>query len=71
VLSRNLGYRNNVWTRGGASFDHYQRISDNVEDTDPLFVDEANLDLSLGPGSPASRIPGFEPIPFAEIGLVP
>jgi hypothetical protein len=38
---------------------------------DPLFVDEKNLDLTLGPGSPALQIPGFQPIPFHQIGIRP
>jgi hypothetical protein len=38
-------------------------------DQDPLFVDEAKLDLTLRPESPALKIPGFQPIPFASIGI--
>lgn len=45
---------------------------DNIERCDdPLYVDEDNLDLTLQPDSPAYTIPGWEEIPFAEIGLAP
>jgi hypothetical protein len=50
---------------------YYAEIKDNVENQDPLFVDEAKLDLSLRPDSPALQIPGFAPIPFSQIGIVP
>jgi hypothetical protein len=42
-----------------------------LEDVDPLFVDEAQLNLDLQPSSPAFDIPGFEPIPFHDIGIKP
>jgi hypothetical protein len=37
----------------------------------PLFADEESLDLTLLPESPAYSIPGFEPIPFGDIGPLP
>ncbi len=49
----------------------YARFADNLEDVDPAFVDEANLDLTLSPASPALVIRGFVPIPFRDIGLEP
>lgn len=76
VFSRNLGFANGVFTResnygGTGTFDKYAEMTDNIEDQDPLFVDEDNLDLSLQPGSPAHDIPGFQPIPFDQIGIQP
>jgi hypothetical protein len=56
---------------GDNPFDHYAEIADNVEDADPLFVDEDNLDLNLQPDSPAFDIPGFVAIPFDDIGIEP
>ncbi len=48
-----------------------QMIADNwCTDRDPGFVDQARLDFALTDGSEAfRRIPGFEPIPFREMGL--
>lgn len=72
VFSRNLGFANKTWRGGdmtGKPYDYYREIADNVEDQDPLFVNEANLDLTLQPGSPAYAIPGFQEIPFANIGI--
>ncbi len=68
TFDRNLGYHNGMWMRGGSTFDHYASVSDNVEDADPMFTDQARLDLSLQSGSPALAIPGFQPIPFDAIG---
>ena len=42
-----------------------------LQETDPLFVDEEHLNLALQDGSPARELPGFEPIPFDEIGIQP
>jgi hypothetical protein len=76
VFSRNLGFANPKWVeqddRGGTgTFDKFAQIADNIPDEDPLFADEAQLDLALLPGSPAFRIPGFQPIPFDRIGIEP
>lgn len=77
VLSRNVGFGNDGYIDATAAdtspgaLDVYAQISDNLEDTDPLFVDESNLDLNLQPGSPALSIPGWEPIPFDSIGIEP
>jgi len=72
VFSRNVGYENNDWIRASAeTLAVYAEQIDNLEDVDPKFVDEANLDLSLQPDSPAYDLPGFEEIPFGEIGIAP
>jgi len=69
VFSRNLGYSNTVWinNRDNAT-SYFSEVADNLPDEDPLFVDEANLDLTLSKNSPAFTIPGFQDIPFARIG---
>ncbi len=77
VLSRNLG-----WDLGDFATEYsyggtgevlaiYEEIADNVEDADPLFSDEAGLDLTLDPSSPAYSIPGWVEIPFEDIGIEP
>jgi hypothetical protein len=76
VFSRNVGFANggfmqeSIWA-GDAVFARYTEIADNLADQDPLFVDEAAGDLTLRPDSPAFTLPGFEPIPFAQIGIEP
>ncbi|MBN2672299.1 MAG: right-handed parallel beta-helix repeat-containing protein [Deltaproteobacteria bacterium] len=69
TFRRNLGYDNDAWMQGGDAFDYYTAIENNIENADPLFADEENLDMTLLPGSPALSIPGFEPIPFSQIGV--
>jgi len=76
VFSRNLGFDNADFTResnygGTGTFDKYAEMVDNIENQDPLFVDEDKLDLSLQPDSPAYDTPGFESIPFGQIGIQP
>ena len=56
---------------GTTTFDKYAEMANNLADQDPLFVDEANLDLTLRPESPAFTIPGFQAIPFDQIGIEP
>jgi hypothetical protein len=74
VFARNLGFGNGSFANesngsGTGTFNKYASFADNVQDSDPLFVDEARLDLRLQPGSPALAIPGFQPIPFEQIGI--
>ncbi|MBK9990338.1 MAG: right-handed parallel beta-helix repeat-containing protein [Verrucomicrobia bacterium] len=70
VFSRNFGWGNFRWTQiTTGTFGHYKEVAKNVEDQDPLFTDEATLNLLLKPNSPAFLIPGFEDIPFDEIGV--
>jgi hypothetical protein len=72
VLSRNIGFGNAAWIHESTgTLSHYADTSNNLEEIDPLFVDEANLDLRLQPGSPAYDLPGWEDIPFDTIGIQP
>ncbi len=72
LIARNLGWQNQRWLEknslgGSGGFDLYT-FKDNIEDRDPRFVDEVNLNLTLRDDSPAFSIPGFKPIPFQQIG---
>jgi hypothetical protein len=69
VFSRNIGYANTTWINTLAPTLWFAEIKNNIGNQDPLFVDEANLDLTLKPGSPALAVPGFVSIPFKSIGL--
>jgi hypothetical protein len=72
VLSRNITFGNgNYIDSTEGTLDVYADISNNLEEVDPLFVDEANLDLGLQPNSPAYSIPGWQEIPFDSIGIQP
>lgn len=69
-LVRNIGYKNSAWIHEspkGTALRLAQQ--DNVENRDPLFVDEAGGNLALKKESPALQIPGFQPIPFDKIGI--
>lgn len=70
VFSRNLGFSNGVFqSQSDNALAYFQEITNNLADADPLFVDEAGLNLTLKTDSPAYTIPGFQPIPFDRIGL--
>lgn len=71
VFSRNIGFANTTWINTLAPTLWFAEIKNNIANQDPLFVDEANLDLTLKANSPALAIPGFVPIPFKSIGLRP
>ncbi|HUT10601.1 MAG TPA: PA14 domain-containing protein [Thermoguttaceae bacterium] len=76
TCSRNVFWETAPWLAenaswGAGAFNYYEAVEDNLVDQDPLFIDEAALDLNLRPDSPAFTVPGFEPIPFDEIGLLP
>ncbi len=74
-LYRTIGYDNGLFTEDGPwpgdVFALFWDIQDNIEDQDPLFVDEANLDMNLLPTSPVYSIPGWQDIPFDDIGTIP
>lgn len=69
MFSRNIGFANATWINNMAPTQWFQEIKNNIANEDPLFVDEARLDLTLKAGSPALVIPGFVPITFKSIGL--
>jgi len=70
IFSSNLGWKNTTWVTGQEHVQAYFKDSSaNVEDQDPLLMDETNGDLTLNPNSPALAIPGFQPIPFKQIGI--
>ena len=69
VFSRNIGTNDSVWIKNNNNATSYfQEVAYNLPDSDPLFVDEAHLDLTLRTNSPAFTIPGFLDIPFRQIG---
>ena len=68
---RNIGWLNTEFMYDvDNAFRYYAAVEDNIEDQDPLFVDEKNLNLALRDDSPAYDIPGFQRIPFEKIGLI-
>ncbi|CAG0927105.1 hypothetical protein TFLX_00353 [Thermoflexales bacterium] len=58
-------------TWGGSDPLAWYARSDNNLEADPLFVDEAHLDLTLRPNSPAYTLACFQAIPFSSIGIEP
>ena len=75
VFSRNLGWQNLQFTSeynysGTGTFNKFAEIEDNLENTDPRFVNEAAGDYRLAADSPALSIPGFVDIPFQQMGIV-
>jgi hypothetical protein len=71
-FSRNVGSGNATWiTATPGTMEAYAEVTDNLQDVDLQFVDEAALDLSFQPTSPALAVPGFQPIPFHEMGIQP
>ena len=73
VFSRNVLWNNTTnYTEvpyGGSNppLSYYAEQIDNLEGQDPLFVDEANDDYTLTPGSPALALPGFVDVPFDDM----
>ncbi len=69
VFSRNICASNTAWIKNSNNAtSYYREVANNLINSNPLFADEANLDLSLRPDSPAFTIPGFLDIPFHQIG---
>lgn len=44
-------------------------IENNIEDADPRFTDEDNINLDIQNGSPAYSLLAFKRVPFEEIGV--
>jgi hypothetical protein len=74
VLARSIGWSNGVYGwqydtgYGGTGGFNYYTIFYNINDQNPLFVDETNRNLALQDTSPAYTISGFARIPFERIG---
>jgi len=69
IFSRNIGWSNTkVYVQWDNAFSYYAEMTGNLTNENPLFVNEAALDLTLQTNSPAYSIPGFQPIPFSQIG---
>jgi hypothetical protein len=81
TFDNNLGFGDGGWTKGStATYAAYASVTNNIQDQDPLFVDEARLSpwdagaktpLALQPGSPVITLQGATPTPFASIGIQP
>jgi len=74
IFSRNIAYENQNFIHDGCSTVSYKKsfseVIDNMNEVDPLFVDEDNLNLNLEDNSPAFSISGFENIDFDKIGVI-
>lgn len=75
VFSRNVLWNNTVdyqevdYSAASNTFSYYAEMSDNLTGTDPLFIDEANQDFNLQPGSPVyTAIPDWIDLPFDAMG---
>jgi hypothetical protein len=70
VFSRNVSW-SNAWTyvENDNAFSYYAEMTNNLTGENPLFTDLAGYDLTFRPDSPALAIPGFQPIPFYDIGI--
>ena len=70
IFSRNVSWQNTtlyMWSENASGY--YADMSNNMSDQNPLFVNESALDLTLKTNSPVFSIPGFQAIPFREIGV--
>ncbi len=68
VFSRNIGFSNTVWVSGLKATTYFAEFANNLTNSDPRFVDESKLNMTLRSDSPAFTIPGFVNIPFSRIG---
>jgi len=56
---------------GLGAFDYYADVSNNLLNQDVQFVDEAGGNLNLQSTSPVRNLPGWQDIPFNDIGIQP
>eukprot|EP00727_Mastigamoeba_balamuthi_P009374 m51a1_g5059 hypothetical protein (811) ;mRNA; r:109320-112424 len=73
VFSCNAGWRVKVWLAedswgGTGGFSFYKEIKNNLEDVDPLVVNERAMDFRLKPASPVLKMKCWRSIPFERIG---
>lgn len=74
-VNQNISWLNNVQYQGSV-YGFYESRANNLNDfgdspLNPKFRDIQTLDFTLEANSPAHGLPGFEEIPFYEIGLPP
>jgi len=73
VVARNVFYNNSSWqkegTWGASGAFNYFTFTDNLTNSNPLFVNAGALNMNLQPSSPAYSISGFQTIPFDDIGI--
>lgn len=72
-ITNNIGFNNKVWLEkncsgacGGFDFYHFEG---NLENADPMFVDETDLLKGVSKKSPLYGMKGFKEVPFEKIGL--
>jgi hypothetical protein len=72
-FSVNIGYENGTFSSNpdGHAFPAYAQMANDIANEDPMFVDAGAGDYDLQPGSPAFTLPGFQAIPFDQIGVQP
>lgn len=69
LVARNVSFGGR-WDEVDAKARPLVRFEDNLVDTDPGFVNAAEMDFRLRADSPVlKQVPGFKPIPFDQIGL--
>lgn len=67
-IDKSLTWKCPTWTTGVGI--PYYTITNNLLNSDPRFIDEANGVFALKDDSPAYSIPGFSRIPWEQIGLL-
>ena len=72
-IENNIGYNNKEWLEKNClgacgGFDFY-RFDGNIENADPLFVNDSDLLQGLSEESPVYKMKDFREIPFSDIGL--
>ncbi len=68
IVERNLN-TGGPFLQIGRGLQTGNKINNNWDGEDPLFVDRAEMDFRIREGSPAFGITGFSPIPFEKMGV--